>query len=182
MRCALLSHIETAQQRFTSSWYRAPGPLRHRSRNSLCNTRVYVASCEPAAGPTKRQRVTSSLKSVANSRFARNRYVAAVQPCVKVDSIASCVSNSLAGGAMLHVVLVACSCIVAAASSSMTEAPVGGWKSPISSELIVSQSIRLGSPVVGPDGSLFWSEGRPTEGGRQAIVRRYATSPWSLVT
>ena len=78
MRCALLSHIETVHQRFTSSWYRAPRPLRHRSRTSLCSTRVYVASCEPAAGPTKRQRGTSSLGSGANSRFARNRYVAAV--------------------------------------------------------------------------------------------------------
>ncbi|DBB15202.1 TPA: hypothetical protein ACH3X3_004206 [Trebouxia sp. C0006] len=54
----------------------------------------------------------------------------------------------------------------------MTEAPVGDWKSPISSELIVSQSIRLGSPIVAQDGSLVWSEGRPTEGGRQVLVRR----------
>lgn len=71
---------------------------------------------------------------------------------------------------MLHTMLVACSWALAA--SPMTEAPVGEWKSPISSELIVSQSIRLGSPVVGSDGSLFWSEGRPTEGGRQVIVKR----------
>lgn len=71
---------------------------------------------------------------------------------------------------MLYTVLVACSWSIAA--SAMTEAPVGDWKSPISSELIVSQSIRLGSPIVGADGSLFWSEGRPTEGGRQVIVKR----------
>lgn len=57
-------------------------------------------------------------------------------------------------------------------AATMTEAPVGEWKSPISSELIVSQSIRLGSPVVAHDGSLIWSEGRPTEGGRQVLVRR----------
>ena len=57
-------------------------------------------------------------------------------------------------------------------AASMTEAPVGDWKSPISSELIVSQSIRLGSPIVAQDGSLVWSEGRPTEGGRQVLVRR----------
>lgn len=71
---------------------------------------------------------------------------------------------------MFYMLLVTCSWALAAAS--MTEAPVGEWQSPISSELIVSQSIRLGSPVLGADGSLFWSEGRPTEGGRQVIVRR----------
>lgn len=59
-----------------------------------------------------------------------------------------------------------------AIAAIMTEAPVGDWKSPISSELIVSQSIRLGSPIVAQDGSLVWSEGRPTEGGRQVLVRR----------
>ena len=59
-----------------------------------------------------------------------------------------------------------------AVAASMAEAPVGEWKSPISSELIVSQSIRLGSPVVAHDGSMIWSEGRPTEGGRQVLVRR----------
>ncbi|KAL3158064.1 hypothetical protein ABBQ32_011673 [Trebouxia sp. C0010 RCD-2024] len=63
---------------------------------------------------------------------------------------------------------------ISAVATSMTEAPVGEWKSPISSELIVSQSIRLGSPVAASDGSLIWSEGRPTEGGRQVLVRRTA--------
>lgn len=68
--------------------------------------------------------------------------------------------------------LLVCS-FISAVATSMTEAPVGEWKSPISSELIVSQSIRLGSPVAASDGSLIWSEGRPTEGGRQVLVRRY---------
>ena len=67
--------------------------------------------------------------------------------------------------------LAVCSCF-SVTTASMAEAPVGEWKSPISSELIVSQSIRLGSPVVAQDGSLVWSEGRPTEGGRQVLVRR----------
>ena len=74
--------------------------------------------------------------------------------------------------AQMMFLLLACSWITCAASG-MTEAPVGEWKSPISSELIVSQSIRLGSPVIAHDGSLIWSEGRPKEGGRQVLVRRY---------
>ena len=53
------------------------------------------------------------------------------------------------------------------------EAPVGTWETPITSELITSQSIRLGAPVVSGDGSVYWLEGRPTEGGRQVLVRRY---------
>ena len=52
------------------------------------------------------------------------------------------------------------------------EAPVGYWETAITSELITSQSIRLGAPIIGPDGSIFWLEGRPTEGGRQVLVRR----------
>ncbi|CAL5220350.1 g2347 [Coccomyxa viridis] len=52
------------------------------------------------------------------------------------------------------------------------EAPVGTWETPITSELITSQSIRLGAPVVSGDGSVYWLEGRPTEGGRQVLVRR----------
>lgn len=76
-----------------------------------------------------------------------------------------------AHGMMITPLLLLCSWTLAAAAS-MTEAPVGDWKSPISSELIVSQSIRLGSPIVAQDGSLVWSEGRPTEGGRQVLVRR----------
>ena len=53
------------------------------------------------------------------------------------------------------------------------EVAVGYWETPITSELITSQSIRLGAPIVGPDGSIFWLEGRPTEGGRQVLVRRW---------
>lgn len=52
------------------------------------------------------------------------------------------------------------------------EAPVGTWETPITSELITSQSIRLGAPIVGGDGSVYWLEGRPTEGGRQVLVKR----------
>ncbi|CAL8470722.1 g10264 [Coccomyxa elongata] len=52
------------------------------------------------------------------------------------------------------------------------EAPVGDWISPISSELITSQSIRLGAPIASSAGNVYWIEGRPKEGGRQVLVRR----------
>ena len=49
---------------------------------------------------------------------------------------------------------------------------MGEWDTPITSELITSQSISLGAPVIAPDGHILWLEGRPTEGGRQVLVRR----------
>jgi dipeptidyl aminopeptidase/acylaminoacyl peptidase len=49
-------------------------------------------------------------------------------------------------------------------------APYGAWKSPITSELIVSTSIGLGQIAIAGD-DIFWTEGRPSEGGRNAIVR-----------
>ena len=49
-------------------------------------------------------------------------------------------------------------------------APYGTWKSPITSDLIVAGSIRLGE--IRLDGAeIYWSEGRPTEGGRTVLVR-----------
>jgi len=49
-------------------------------------------------------------------------------------------------------------------------APYGSWTSPITSDLIVSSSIRLGGiRLDGPD--IYWSELRPAEGGRQLLVR-----------
>lgn len=53
-----------------------------------------------------------------------------------------------------------------------TQAPVGKWESPITSEMITSSSIGLGGPTIAPDGTVFWIEGRPTEGGRQVLVMR----------
>src|ERR1044072_1821701 len=50
-------------------------------------------------------------------------------------------------------------------------APYGSWKSPITSDLIVSGSIGLSEPLI--DGSdVYWLELRPTEGGRSVIVKR----------
>ena len=49
--------------------------------------------------------------------------------------------------------------------------PHGSWKSPITSELIVSESVGLGQPTIDGD-DIYWIEMRPSEGGRSAIVRR----------
>ncbi|MBV9232280.1 MAG: S9 family peptidase, partial [Chloroflexi bacterium] len=57
--------------------------------------------------------------------------------------------------------------------SNPQTAPYGSWKSPITSDLIVSESIRLGQTAL--DGrDTYWIEGRPSEGGRNVIVRRTA--------
>jgi dipeptidyl aminopeptidase/acylaminoacyl peptidase len=50
-------------------------------------------------------------------------------------------------------------------------APYGTWKSPISSDLIVSGVVALSDPVI--DGrDIYWTELRPTEGGRLVLVNR----------
>ncbi|MDX1656589.1 MAG: S9 family peptidase, partial [Candidatus Competibacteraceae bacterium] len=50
-------------------------------------------------------------------------------------------------------------------------APYGSWKSPITSDLIVAGTIGFGHLVLEGDDS-YWIESRPTEGGRNVIVRR----------
>lgn len=53
-------------------------------------------------------------------------------------------------------------------------APYGSWKSPITSDLIVSGSVGLSQPTIaGKD--IYWVEMRPSEGGRNVIVRRDAS-------
>ncbi len=55
--------------------------------------------------------------------------------------------------------------------AQQTVTPFGSWKSPITSDLIVSESIGLGGVVY--DGQdIYWLEGRPSEGGRSVLVRR----------
>ena len=47
----------------------------------------------------------------------------------------------------------------------------GSWKSPITADLIVEGSVGLSQPLIaGAD--IYWLEMRPTEGGRNVIVRR----------
>ena len=58
----------------------------------------------------------------------------------------------------------------------MTEiktAPYGSWKSPITSDLIVKESIGLSQVRLDGD-DIYWIEMRPSEGGRQVIVRHRA--------
>src|SRR5690242_21935195 len=55
----------------------------------------------------------------------------------------------------------------------MTEAKTasyGSWRSPITSDLIVSQSVGLSETRI-EGGSIYWLEGRPQEQGRVVVVR-----------
>ena len=54
---------------------------------------------------------------------------------------------------------------------TMETAPYGSWKSPITSDLIVKGSIGLFQVRLDGD-DIYWIELRPSEGGRQVIVRR----------
>jgi len=60
-------------------------------------------------------------------------------------------------------------------------APYGSWKSPITSDLIVSESIGLGQPML-DGGAVYWLELRPQEKGRVALVRRDLTGVAADVT
>jgi len=52
-------------------------------------------------------------------------------------------------------------------------APFGSWASPITIELILNGTVSLSRGMSRWDGNdLYWTELRPTEGGRQVIVRR----------
>src|SRR2546425_167346 len=50
-------------------------------------------------------------------------------------------------------------------------APYGSWRSPITSDLIVAETIGLGQTAIDGD-DIYWTELRPSEGGRIVIVRR----------
>jgi dipeptidyl aminopeptidase/acylaminoacyl peptidase len=59
--------------------------------------------------------------------------------------------------------------------------PYGAWRSPITSDLIVGETIGLGDILV--DGSdIYWVEGRPSEGGRNVLVRRSRDGSVSDIT
>lgn len=55
--------------------------------------------------------------------------------------------------------------------SASQVAVYGSWKSPITTDLIVSKTIGLGQLTLEGD-TLYWSEMRPAEGGRYVIVRQ----------
>src|SRR5215213_2470332 len=54
---------------------------------------------------------------------------------------------------------------------SRQTAPYGFWKSPITSDRIAGAVIRLGQVALDGE-NVYWTEGRPTEGGRTVLVRR----------
>ena len=49
-------------------------------------------------------------------------------------------------------------------------APYGTWRSPISAEKVSAGSVSLSQPWL-EDGSVYWQEGRPAEGGRSVLMR-----------
>ncbi len=67
--------------------------------------------------------------------------------------------------------------------------PFGSWPTPITSELVV-RSARLPNGLCVDDADIWWSEGRPEEAGRVAVLRRDAdgvvtevlAGPWSART
>src|ERR671927_1298005 len=62
-----------------------------------------------------------------------------------------------------------------------TVAPYGSWKSPITSDLIVSATVGLGQIAL-DGGDTYWIELRPSEGGRNCVVRRTADGRTEDVT
>jgi dipeptidyl aminopeptidase/acylaminoacyl peptidase len=52
-----------------------------------------------------------------------------------------------------------------------TVAPYGSWKSPITSDLIVTATVGLGQTALDGEDT-YWIELRPSEGGRNCVVRR----------
>lgn len=58
-------------------------------------------------------------------------------------------------------------------TTSKKEAPYGGWTSPIDAPMVAGGALRLSQTTYDQDGqTLYFLEGRPTEGGRQVLVRR----------
>lgn len=69
----------------------------------------------------------------------------------------------------------------AAAAKTPTAAPYGSWRSPITSDAIVADSLRLGQVAI--DGAaIYWVEGRPKEGGRGVLMRRRADGAFDELT
>lgn len=61
-------------------------------------------------------------------------------------------------------------------------APYGSWRSPVTAELVTRGGLRLGEVQPGPDGAVYWLEGRPLEGGRNVVVRHDSTGAIRDVT
>ncbi|MHB8958434.1 MAG: S9 family peptidase [Candidatus Limnocylindrales bacterium] len=61
----------------------------------------------------------------------------------------------------------------AVAGTGPTVAPFGSWHSPISVELVSGAAVTITEPATDGE-SVFWLEGRPTEGGRRTLLRHGA--------
>lgn len=57
----------------------------------------------------------------------------------------------------------------------------GSWKSPITSELIVAETISLNEVLIDQN-DIYWLEGRPSEGGRNVLVKRSNTGEIREIT
>ena len=58
-----------------------------------------------------------------------------------------------------------------AATAAQSIAAYGSWESPIPVSALVEGTVRVGAPAF--DGEdIYWQEGRPSDGGRQTVVRR----------
>ena len=55
-------------------------------------------------------------------------------------------------------------------SLTMTTLAYGAWPSPIAADMLAAQSVRLGA-VAMDGGAALWVEGRPSDGGRNVLVR-----------
>ena len=65
--------------------------------------------------------------------------------------------------------------------SGLQRTPYGSWKSPITADLIVGETVGLGQIVL--DGEdIYWVEMRPAEGGRNVIVKRTADGKLTDIT
>ena len=52
----------------------------------------------------------------------------------------------------------------------MPAAPYGSWHSPLSAAMAAEAGIRHSEPWLGADGSAWWLERRPKDGGRTTLV------------
>ena len=59
--------------------------------------------------------------------------------------------------------------------------PYGSWKSPITSDLVVAETVGLSEIRLDGD-DVYWTEMRPDEGGRTVIVRQSSDGGKSDVT
>ena len=55
-------------------------------------------------------------------------------------------------------------------TSNPTIAPYGSWRSSITADAIIAESISIGQVAIDGD-AILWTEGRPVEGGRNVIMR-----------